>query len=85
MNYNEKIELECTCESISISKWDELMAGAKKANGKKIREMIKKQFPDIYEAMGLRFPNPYESNSVKTNTHYIYVHSAVEYFFRIIN
>ena len=82
--YNSRIELECTCAGISEFKWDSLMEGAVKANGKVIRQMIKKQLPDLYEDLALQFPNPYEGNCQRTNTHLIYVHSAVEYFLKIV-
>jgi hypothetical protein len=84
MNYNENIQLECACCDISELKWDELMNGSKKANGSKIRKLIKNKIPDLYNALALDFNNPYESQSQKTNTHYIYVHSAIEYFLEIL-
>jgi hypothetical protein len=85
MNYNEKIALECTCESISSKEWDSLMKGAKKANGSKIRRMIKEQLPELYNSLNLQFPNPYEKESKKTSTHYIYVWSAIEFFLINLN
>lgn len=83
MNYTENIYLECCCVNVSEREWDELMKGAKKANGSKIRGMIKKQLPDLYKDLTLNFHNPYESQSQKTKTHYIYVWSAIEYFLKI--
>lgn len=82
--YNSKIEIECNCSQISQIKHEQLYKGAKKANGKKIRMMIKKQLPDLYNYLALDFPNPFESQSVKTETHLIYIHSATDYFLRII-
>jgi len=81
--YNSKIHLECTCSDISICEWEKLMANAKKANGRKIRQMIKNQLPDLYEELALMFPNMYEQNSQRTSTHLIYVHSAIEYFLKL--
>lgn len=83
--YSSEIQYECCCADISESKWDELMSGAKKANGAKIRSMIYNQCNDIYMGLALQYPNPYESQSVRTDTHIIYVHSAIEYFFRIVS
>ena len=83
MNYTENIYLECRCCDISEFKWDKLMEGAKKANGSKIKGMIKKQLPELYNDLSLNFGNPYEQQSQKTKTHYIYVWSAIEYFLKI--
>lgn len=82
--YKQNIELEHTCVGISIYKHEKLMKGAKKANGKKIRQMIKKQLPDLYRDLSLDFYNPYENQSKRTDTHLIYIHSSIEYFLKII-
>ena len=81
--YSSEIEYECNCVSISQFKWNDLMQGAKKANGKRIKAMIKDQIPELYKSLALNFPNPYEGNSMRTNTHLIYIHSGVEYFLKI--
>lgn len=81
--YNSRIHLECTCVDISQTKWDKLMNGAKKANGAKARQMIKKQLPELYENLALQFYNPYESQTQRTETHLIYVHSGIEYFLKL--
>lgn len=80
--YNDEIQLECACFNVSIWKWEKLMKGAVKANGLKIRRMIKKQLPELYHSLALNFYNPYECRSQKTATHYIYVSSGIEYFLR---
>ena len=81
--YASDIQLECCCADISGRKWDKLMDGAVKANGFKIRGMIKEQLPELYEELSLDFYNPYEQQSQRTKTHLIYVHSAIEYFLKI--
>lgn len=81
-HYNDTIYLECSCVGISQYEWDKLMEGSTKANGKKIRQMIKKQLPELYHALDLQLPNPYEPQARKTKTHYIYIHSAIEYFLK---
>jgi hypothetical protein len=81
--YDSEITLEATCVGIGVRKWDSLMEGAIKANGVKIRRMIKKQLPELYRGLELEFYNPWETSAVRTNTHLIYVHSAIEYFLRI--
>lgn len=81
--YKSRIELEATCASITSRQWNKWMAGAVKANGSKIRAMIKKQLPDLYEALGLDFWNPWEHQCKRTKRHLIYVHSAIEYFLKL--
>lgn len=82
-HYNvSSIELECDCTQISKRKWDKLMERSVKANGSQIRKLIKKFLPELYESLALDFYNPYESNSARTKTHYIYVHSGIEYFIK---
>ncbi len=77
------IYLECTCASISEQVWDKLYQGATKANGSKIRKIIKKHLPDLYDALALDFRNDFEHQSHKTKTHLIYIHSATDYFLRV--
>lgn len=60
------------------------MEGAVKANGSKIRKMIKEQLPDLFEDLALQFHNPYESSCIRTNTHLIYVSSDIQYFLKIM-
>jgi hypothetical protein len=79
------LELECTCIGISMWKWEALMYKARKANGSKIRGLIKKHLPEVYEALALEYPNPYEHQCKKTSTHLIYVHSGIEYFIKILD
>lgn len=81
--YESEISLEATCVGIGMHKWDQLMEGAIKADGSKIRNMIKKQLPELYESLSLDFFNPHESYSVRTDTHLIYNHSLIEYFLKI--
>ena len=80
MIYNDKIEFDCTCESISIYKWEKLMYKCLRADKRKINNMVRKQIPYLYNMLSLNIYNPYEY--YKTNTHYILVHSSIEYFLR---
>ena len=66
------VYLECDCSSITSRKWDVLMEGAIRADKNKALKIIGR----VDE-----FYNPYEF--YRTKTHLIYVHSAVEYFYRI--
>lgn len=81
--YNSEITLEHTCVGIGILKWESLMEGAVKADGRKIRAMIRKQLPNLFEELCLDFYNPYEPQCVRTNTHLIYISSSIEYFLKL--
>jgi len=82
-NYNiRSLELVDNCTCISKRKWDAYMDGAVKANGNKIRALIKKFLPDLYEELALQFHNPYEHQCKRTETHFIYVWSEIEYFLK---
>ena len=67
---------------ISIDKWNELMKGARKCSYKKLIARVKKEIPSLYRLLALEFPNPYADECQQTKTHYILVHSAIEYFIR---
>jgi hypothetical protein len=71
------------CTGISIKKHEELMLNSTKANGKKIRKLIKKKCPDLAYSLALDYPNPYEHQSRKKDGLLIYVHSGIEYFLKI--
>jgi hypothetical protein len=74
--------LECTCENISIDRWNELMKGAKKVSYKRLVNLIKKELPYLYNELTLQYYNPWENDCKQTKTHYILVHSAIEYFIK---
>lgn len=64
--------LEATCVGISQHEWDAFMEGAVRADKNKLLKAI--GFKDEYY-------NPYDF--YRTKTHLIYVHSAIEHFYRI--
>jgi hypothetical protein len=72
--------LECTCCDINQSKWDRLMKGATRTDKVKLNRLIKHEMPELYEALFLNLYNPY--NYYKTKTHWVLVHSAIEYFIK---
>lgn len=74
--------LECTCADITEKQWERLMHNAKRMSYKKLVSAIKRNLPDLYYALGLNYPNPYSTQCRQTDTHYILVHSAIEYFIR---
>ena len=72
--------LECTCVTISNEKWELLMKGSKPINYKWLANKIKRELPSLYNDLRLDIYNPYWEQSRVTKTHYILVHSMVEYF-----
>lgn len=74
--------LECTCANITIDKWNELMKGAKPINYKWLVNKIKRELRYLYNELSLEFYNPYAEQCRVTETHYILVSSATEYFIR---
>lgn len=74
--------LECTCAYIAEKQWERLMHNAKRMSYKKLLSLVKNNLPDLYYGLGLNYPNPYSTQCKQTDTHYILVHSAIEYFIR---
>jgi hypothetical protein len=74
--------LEFTCADVSADKWDELMRGARKCSYKRLVKKVKKELPMLYNELLLDVYNPYENDCKQTKTHYVLVHSAIEYFIR---
>lgn len=73
------VSFECSCSGISIDKWNDLMNGTTRADKKKIEKILIDNGSLSKE--DTKYYNPY--GYYKTNTHLIYVHSAIEYFYRI--
>lgn len=83
LTYNVKaIEYETSCTCINTSTWEQLMKGAVKANKREINRLVKRFEPTFYNMLALNFYNPY--NYFRTGNHFVVVHSAIEYFFKII-
>ena len=76
------MKYETNCTQINITKWNALMKGARKCSYKKLVARIKKEIPSLYESLCLDIYNPWEGDCQQTKTHYILVHSAIEYFIR---
>ena len=74
------LTLVASCGDISPIKWERFMNNTKKANGSKIRKLIKKHIPSLYESLGLEFFNPYECQCRRKENLFVYVHSNIEYF-----
>lgn len=71
---------ETNCTAVSKYEWDRLMNGSRRCSYKKLVKRIKDEIPELYSALSLDVPNPYDSQCAQTKTHYILVHSAIEYF-----
>ena len=78
------MELEYTCNEITLDKWNDLMKWAKPINYDWLKNKIRKHLPDLYKDLLLDYYNPYGQQSKVTKTHYILVHSAIEYFIKKI-
>lgn len=72
--------LEAQCNTVTIQRWNELMKGKRRASYRRLVSRIKRELPDLYRALCLDYPNPYDHMTRQTKTHYILVHSAIEYF-----
>ena len=74
--------LECTCADITEQKWNRLMKGARRISYKKLIRSVKKNLPTLFYELALDLANPWSDDCRETETHYILVHSAIEYFIR---
>lgn len=74
------MQLDCTCETISIEQWNKLMKGAKPCSYKRLISRIKANLPNLYEELCLDLYNPWHNSCRVTKTHYILVWSAIEFF-----
>lgn len=63
--------LEGTCSRVNV-----LFRGTDSA------ERIKSQIPQLYDALSLDLCTFYEDETYSTKTHYIFTHSATDYFLR---
>jgi len=71
-------EANCTC--VSPCKIDYLMNGATPANKRWIDKLVKEHLPDLFDDLAIQYHNPYRY--YKTKTHFILVHSGIEYFLK---
>lgn len=72
------------CTSISLQEWNRLMKGTKPCSGRLLRKKIIQENPSIAESLCLQFPNPFEGQCRRNpkKSIAVYVHSAIEYFFK---
>lgn len=74
--------LEADCSTVSCEQWESLMKGARPLNYEWLKKRIRKHLPRLYDVLSLDYMNPYAEYCKVTKTHYILVHSAIEYFIR---
>ena len=73
---------ETNCTYVSIDEWNQLMKGARKCSYKRLVSKIRRELPELYFDLCLNIYNPFEGQCKQTKSHYILVHSAIEYFIR---
>ncbi len=56
------------------------MKGAKRTSYKRLVARVKSEMPELYYALQLNLYNPWATQCKQTATHFILVHSAIEYF-----
>lgn len=74
--------LECTCQDITKNRWDELMKGSRPIKYNWLVNKVKRELPKLYGELMLEYYNPYANQCRVTKTHYILVHSMIEYFIK---
>lgn len=70
----------CNCSDVSLSEWEELMKDNYPIDYQELVSKVKRELPRLYKELTLDYYNPYGDQSCQTKTHYILVHSAIEYF-----
>ena len=80
---NVHIQYECCCADVTERRWEQLMKGHKPCSYKRLVSLIQRDCPSMYNTLQLYLGNPYSGQCCKTRTHYVLVHSAIEYFFSI--
>ena len=73
------------CTELRLSEWERLMKGARPCSYEGLVAQILTDEPGIYHSLLLNLFNPYAGQCAETDTHYILVHSIIEYFFEKVN
>ena len=56
------------------------MKGARRVSYRMLVSRVKSEIPELYRALALNLYNPWADQCRQTATHFILVHSAIEYF-----
>jgi len=70
----------CCCADVTIDEWNKLMADSYEVDYEELTKKVQRELPWLYNKLCLECYNPYGYQSCQTATHYILVHSAIEYF-----
>ena len=73
---------ETNCSQVTQTEWHALMKGARKCSYRLLVKRIKEELPLLYNGLSLNLNNPWCDQCKQTKTHYLLVHSAIEYFIR---
>lgn len=73
---------ETNCIEVSKQEVERLMKDSRPCSYERLVSKIREQIPELYHSLALNFPNPYADQCQQTRTHYILVHSMIEYFIR---
>lgn len=57
------------------------MKGARRVSYRMLVSRVKSEIPELYRALALNLYNPWADQCRQTATHFILVHSAIEYFY----
>ena len=76
------LQYECCCADVNIEQWTNLMKHKRKCSYRLLVKKIKRDYPNLYNELGLEYHNPYMDKTYSTPTHYVLTSSATEYFFR---
>lgn len=74
--------LEGTCATFTLEQSFALLLGKRPISWNWLRRRIKSQIPQLYDALSLDLRTFYEDETYSTKTHYIFTHSATDYFLR---
>lgn len=74
--------LEGTCATFTQEQCERLFKGKRPISWNWLRRRIKSQIPQLYDALSLDLCTFYEDETYSTKTHYIFTHSATDYFLR---
>ena len=84
INFKTKriMQYETNCSQVTQDESYSLMRGARKCSYRLLVKRIKEELPMLYNSLSLNLYNPWCEDCKQTKTHYILVHSAIEYFIR---